>query len=475
MARFSQGLLQGLMQPAFGQNLYQVGRAAAAGPAMTSASQRMQEQREQTQRGITGGLFGMEQAVAEGADTQDAIGSLVGLGATPEQIAAAQERGRATKKRTEEEALKGKEQEAIKRLTSAAFMKAAQSKDPASNEAYVRSLVDTQDLKGLRDFLKTKAEGSKAKANVVTDEVLEKGKTITYSVSLDPYDGKELARVKIGEKPADEDSKKTLAEERAEFYYTAEGSGLYRDVVKEGNTASADVTKFSNLLNEAERVAAEEPWYNVGGVLGDVRDFAVSDIAGLGNEITSFRTSLNEVQMQQAIALLPRGPASDRDVQLALNASPDLKDYSPQERIAALRGMLKIKQAHQEYIEGKTRWIEQTRDPTALGYERYAAVKGLDKKIQAIKDDFSPVIQQLDSYLGEAAKLREAGDTVAADAMVAFVQEEQTRLQNQSRQNAQADPTIAVFDTDYLGLLTKRGLENSRYLRFLEENEIKFQ
>mgnify|MGYP003121815550 CR=1 FL=1 len=100
MARFSQGLLQGLMQPAFGQNLYQVGRAAAAGPAMTSASQRMKEQREQSQRGITGGLFGMEQAVAEGADTQDAIGSLVGLGATPEQIAAAQERGRATKART---------------------------------------------------------------------------------------------------------------------------------------------------------------------------------------------------------------------------------------------------------------------------------------------------------------------------------------------------------------------------------------
>ena len=354
-------------------------------------------------------------------------------------------------------------------------MKAAKSKDPASSEAYVRSLVDTQDLKGLRDFLKTKAEGTRAKANVVTEEVLEKGKTVTYSVSLDPYDGKELGRVKIGEKPVDEDDKKTLAEERAEFFYTSEGSKLYSSVVAEGNTASADVTKFSNLLNEAERVAAEEPWYNVGGILGDVRDFAVSDIAGLGDEITAFRTSLNEVQMQQAIALLPRGPASDRDVQLALNASPDLKDYSPQERIAALRGMLKIKQAHQEYIEGKTRWIEQTRDPTALGYERYAAVKGLDKKIQAVKDDFGPVIQQLDSYLGEAAKLREAGDTVAADAMVAFVQEEQARLQNQSRQDAQADPTMAVFDVDYLDLLTRRGLENSRYLKFLDENEIKFQ
>lgn len=100
MARFSQGLLQGLMQPAFGQNLYEVGRAAAAGPAMTRASQRMKEERERTQRGVTGGLFGLEQAVAEGRDYQDALGSLVGLGATPEQIAAAQERGRVTKART---------------------------------------------------------------------------------------------------------------------------------------------------------------------------------------------------------------------------------------------------------------------------------------------------------------------------------------------------------------------------------------
>ena len=100
MARFSQGLLQGLMQPAFGQNLYEVGRAAAAGPSMTRASQRMKEEREQTQRGVTGGLFGLEQAVAEGRDYQDALGSLVGLGATPQQIAQAEQRGQVKRQAT---------------------------------------------------------------------------------------------------------------------------------------------------------------------------------------------------------------------------------------------------------------------------------------------------------------------------------------------------------------------------------------
>lgn len=79
----------------------------------------------------------------------------------------------------------------------------------------------------------------------------------------------------------------------------------------------------------------------IGGLIGSVRDFAVSDVAGLGDEITAFRTSLNEIQMQKALALLPKGPASDRDVQLALRASPDLKDYNEEQRLAALRGMKK--------------------------------------------------------------------------------------------------------------------------------------
>ena len=84
MARFSQGLLQGLMQPAFGQNLYEVGRAAAAGPSLTRASQRMQEEREQedlARRGLlTNALSGTltpevlaERAGERGVSAQDIL------------------------------------------------------------------------------------------------------------------------------------------------------------------------------------------------------------------------------------------------------------------------------------------------------------------------------------------------------------------------------------------------------------------
>ena len=153
MARFSQGLLQGLMQPAFGQNLYEVGRAAAAGPAMTRASQRMKEEREQTQRGVTGGLFGLEQTVAEGRDYQDALGSLVGLGATPEQIAQAEQRGQVKRQATiAQEQLETKE-----RNRQALEDRAVSIAQERGNNRMVAALKGA-DTKFIRDYLASKPE-----------------------------------------------------------------------------------------------------------------------------------------------------------------------------------------------------------------------------------------------------------------------------------------------------------------------------
>jgi hypothetical protein len=149
MAKFSQGLLQGLMQPAFGQNLYQVGRAAAAGPSLTRASQRMQEEREQTQRDVTGGLFGLEQAAAEGRDYQEDVGSLVGLGATPEQIAQAEQRGQVKRQATVKQQQAEQSETTRQNLVTSAKTKAnQQGKDQSFLDA-----LDSLDAKSLRDYL----------------------------------------------------------------------------------------------------------------------------------------------------------------------------------------------------------------------------------------------------------------------------------------------------------------------------------
>jgi hypothetical protein len=118
------------------------------------------------------------------------------------------------------------------------------------------------------------------------------------------------------------------------------------------------------------------------------------------------------------LALLPKGPASDRDVQLALSASPDLKNYSEEERLAALRGMKKILEARKQYVEGKVRWMEVTNDANAVGYERYAEIKGFDRNIEDLKTKFPATINELNSIISEASKAKAAGDDVTYEALI---------------------------------------------------------
>ena len=404
MARFSQGLLQGLMQPAFGQNLYEVGRAAAAGPSMTRASQRMKEQREQTQRGVTGGLFGLEQAVAEGRDYQDAIGSLVGLGATPEQIAAAQERGRATKKRTEEEARLGREQEAVKRLTSAAFMKAAQSKDPVSSEAFVRSLVDTQDLEGLRKFLGPKAEGTPAKPTIRSLYDPEKEMNIDYAISRD--DKGNIVKTPIG--PTKLDDEDGEADEADLGLDTKWGSALLGEARDKGRQATIDASTYDELADEAVKRSALERGA-VGRTLSNIEE-----TFGVAGQATIHRRRINEIRMSGALELLPAGPASDRDVQLALDASIDPNNLANEDAESYLRGMAKIARAEAEYFNRKSDFIQETGDPNARGYDFWVKKEALTRDLKELEATAPATMQNFNQKIAQANALQDPQQRQAA-------------------------------------------------------------
>jgi hypothetical protein len=264
-----------------------------------------------------------------------------------------------------------------------------------------------------KELLKEDKKGSEAKGYKVEDEILINGKKQSVVEFFDA-EGNFLNRKVIGEVAPEE------GEEGKDkpFMETKAGSDLYNAAVAENNTVTAEIQKFDSIITQSEKLAEKYDIPVVGGALGSIRDFAVSDIAGLGDEITAFRTSLNEIQMQKALALLPKGPASDRDVQLALNASPDLKNYTEEERLAALRGMKKILEARKQYIEGKVRWMEVTNDPNAVGYERYAEIKGFDRNIEDLKTKFPATINELNSIISEASKAKAAGDGVTYEALI---------------------------------------------------------
>ncbi|MDG1949594.1 MAG: hypothetical protein P8J32_02085 [bacterium] len=323
-------------------------------------------------------------------------------------------------------------------------------KDPNRLEATEARLKDAtaEELKTfLTDAGKVKKPEKPDKLDQVTEEVVENGKPVKYRISYDPYTGEQKARVRIGEVAEDEDNNKSFMDTKA-------GSDLYNKAVIENNTVKADISKFEGIISQSEELADSSGM--IGGIVGTFRDFAVSDIAGLGDEITAFRTSLNEIQMQKALALLPKGPASDRDVQLALNASPDLKDYNEEQRLSALRGMKKILEARQEYVEGKIRWMEITNDPNAIGYERYAEIQGLDKSIDVLTTEFPQAVEALDNIVKQALEAKNLGDDETYRAKMAEAEAIDANLN--VGKNARGQD---VKGLGYLDMLKERGKARS--------------
>ena len=106
MATFSREFLRSLAQPSFQQGLFTAARGIGMRPQMQALQQQQQATKlaeEQRKRGVTGGLLGLQQAIARGEDPTDALGSLVNLGADPQRIAQFSELGTQERERALEE------------------------------------------------------------------------------------------------------------------------------------------------------------------------------------------------------------------------------------------------------------------------------------------------------------------------------------------------------------------------------------
>jgi hypothetical protein len=300
----------------------------------------------------------------------------------------------------------------------------------------------------LNESVKEEKKGSEAKGYKVEKDIKVNGK-VQGVVEFFDAEGNFLNRKVIGEvvgKDADSDAP------RGRDDWKNPEIKAYRETVEEQRQAGAESIKYSDLLNDTIEIAGEKG--QVGGFLGMARDFVIADVAGLGDAITVHRSRLNEVRMKNAIALLPRGPASDRDVKLALDASVDPKNLSAEDRIAYIRGMKKIADAEKEYMDGKLRWIEQTGDALAFGYERKVSLDGYNKKVDALRQDNSSEVAVLDAHLEQARQLDRNGNTQAAKELIEFVRT-QDRI-------------------GYLDLLEAQQAEQERYDSFVQKNNITF-
>jgi hypothetical protein len=115
-------------------------------------------------------------------------------------------------------------------------------------------------------------------------------------------------------------------------------------------TAQQAASQYNDLANRIEGLGGF-------GKLASLGEFAKSTIGAEGYE-TSLRQEYTRLRNTAAIKSLPPGPASDKDIQMALSGFP--KDTSNSANIAQfLRGMGKLQDIEAAVSNAKTDWLAQ--------------------------------------------------------------------------------------------------------------------
>ena len=113
-------------------------------------------------------------------------------------------------------------------------------------------------------------------------------------------------------------------------------------------TAKQSADQFNDLANRIESLGGY-------GKLSSLSEFAKSTIGAEGYE-TSLRQEYTRLRNSAAIKSLPPGPATDKDIQMALSGFP--KDTSNSANIAQfLRGMAKLQDIDSAVANAKTDWL----------------------------------------------------------------------------------------------------------------------
>jgi len=453
MARFGQGFLNALTQPSYMQGLFDLGKAAGSLPgrareernkndAMAAATSAFSSESPSEILQAAQAVQEFDPALAE--QLRNRALTLRQQRANLQPVTAPKPRDFSIEQKQMDNAVAKRKR--LEQNVMGVIQRSNRGEEDKRRlmEGYLGA--STEDL---IDFLRTggpQKEGSQAKGNKTEKVILEDGKQVSYVVTTDPYTGEELGRVKVGEVPVDEDNKTAVG--RADW--KGPDKEAWRDATDEARKSSLNSVKYSDLLNETLNMVEEGG--QVGGFLGTARDFVLSDVAGLGDAVSIHRARLNEVRMQNAIALLPRGPASDRDVALALDASVNPKDLKPEQRVSYIRGMKKIADAEKEYTEGKLRYIEDTGDAMAFGYDRYVQLKGAEKQLEAFKTENSVVVEEVEKDLNDVRTLISQGKEEEAKALLSAIK--------------------AVDTTGYLERLENLERLNNNWQTFAESNNI---
>lgn len=139
------------------------------------------------------------------------------------------------------------------------------------------------------------------------------------------------------------------------------------DVNEAGYGARASATRYEGIAAEMERVLP------TAGVRAKWTE-ALKEVTGSEDAVTELRKNYSAVRFSAAVKNLPPGPATDRDIQLALGGFLP-ENANPQAIASFLRGLAKMEAIKADYHEFEAAYIAENRSVAgfAKAWQEHAA------------------------------------------------------------------------------------------------------
>jgi len=150
---------------------------------------------------------------------------------------------------------------------------------------------------------------------------------------------------------------------------------LQTENLKKSNEAGKQAREANAVANRLEKAATEGM---TGGVIAQGEEF-IKSILGSEDEVTLLRKSADRLRVSRAVANLPVGPASDKDVALVLGG--ELSSTANPETVAQyVRGIAKLAKAERDFYTTQNAWLDTYKGDIG-GFSSYVEKERLEKQL----------------------------------------------------------------------------------------------
>ncbi len=172
-----------------------------------------------------------------------------------------------------------------------------------------------------------------------------------------------------------------------------------RKANEEYKSASSRAGSANRLATNLEQLTKNIP----SGFRSQVEE-SIKGFLGEQDLVTLLRTEAQALRIGTAVANLPPGPASDKDVALVLSGTLDA-NADPKTLAEYARGIAKLAQMESRFHSDQAAWINKYRD--VGGYLDHVTLRNYNDKIAYINDEFKQVPAGFSTFTDYALALSE--------------------------------------------------------------------